>query len=229
MAIAFDAVSQPADPAPASGVTFAHTCTGTDRALLVGCLTNDLTDTVSGVTYNGTAMTEVAVGSTSQAGGGGRTEKVYLFYLANPASGTNNVVVTCTGTVSNGLQCYGQSYTGVHQTTPVDISAKNSATGVTSITATATTTVDNCWAVSRTRDDTGSITDSTNYAARTADGSNEMGDSAGGVGAAGSKSATAGGASGIMHIVTAFIAPATGTSGVVTSSQKHTLLTLGVG
>lgn len=218
MAIAFDALTKPADPAPASSVTWNHTSTGSDLGLVVGIDINDLTDTVSGVTYNGTSLTQVPAGSTSQSGGGGRTERCYLFYWDSNANGalptgSNSIVVTATGSVSNGFQCFSATYTGVNQTAPLNVSAKNSSTGVSSITATATTTVDDCWAVSVVRDDAGNITDSTNYTARSADGSIEMGDSTTGVGTAGSKSATAGGPTGIMHIVTAFLAPATGGGG----------------
>ncbi len=227
MAIAFDAAAFPSDASGASSATFSQTCTGSNRALAVGAYINDLTDTISGVTYNGVAMTQITAGSPNIPGGGGRTARSYLFYLAAPATGANNVVVTATGTISSGFQCMAESYTGVDQTTPQNTSAQTSALVASTVTVTPTTTVDDCWAVSFVRNDAGSVTSSTNYTARNTD-SISYGDSNGSVGAAGAKTVTAGGPTGNFLIVSVLFAPtAPATSvktyfGLATASVKTT-------
>ena len=170
-------------------------------------------------------MTNAPIGNTSQSGGGARLEKVYQHYLAAPATGANNVVSTASGSVSNGYKCFAISYTGVDQTTPANITAKGENSSVSTISATGTTTVDDCWAVSRVRSDSGSVTNGTNYTGRGPDTSQEMGDSNGTVGAAGSKTATAGGPTGILHIVTIFIAPVS--AGATPSSSTISLMGVG--
>lgn len=206
--IARDNVTNLQDFGSASSGSFSHTCNGSNRMLLVGVLINDLSDTITGVTYNGVAMTKVPSGTATQPGGGGRTERLDLFYLINPASGSNTVAYTGTGGFSNGVTLCAISYTGVHQTSGLNISKKANATGSTGLSLSETTTVDDCWAVSMVRNDSGSITNGTNYFAQTSDNSIEMGDSNGSLGSAGSKTVSMGGPSGGKMCVTAFIAPA---------------------
>lgn len=79
----------------AAGETETHAFnagTGSDRVLLV-CVTyrDDATVAVSGVTYNGVAMTSAGTAVDPAVGNG---VGMHLFYLANPASGSNNIAVT---------------------------------------------------------------------------------------------------------------------------------------
>lgn len=124
-------------------LTFSHTCSGTDRILFVGCWGGQSGKTagITGVTYNGVAMTEIL--STVPTGPTVLIQK--LFYLVNPSTGTNNVVVTRTGT---GIYTWGHSvsYTGASQTGVPDASSVTTNTG-TSITGTVTTVADNSWLV----------------------------------------------------------------------------------
>ena len=135
MAIAFDAAST-GGLVTTSTLTVSHTTSGSDRLLVVAVASN--IDQVTGVTYAGVSMSLAAKKAYSSP-----TETIYIYYLAGPASGTNDIVVSRTGTSSYGLVA--ASYTGVDQTTPVD--ATNTGTNAvgTSSTLSVTSTVDNCW------------------------------------------------------------------------------------
>lgn len=142
MAIAFDAASTGRKNAnDTAALTVAHTCTGTDLILWVGVAAGQ-GDLISTVTYNGVAMTQ-AVKKTST---NSNTNYLYLYYLINPATGANNIVVTPSG--STYLELCAASYTGAKQSGQPDntASAENNAS-TTSMTATLTPVVSNCWAV----------------------------------------------------------------------------------
>ena len=188
---------------PASSATFSFTTSGAHRILFVGTNANSVSTTITGMTYNGVAMTQIPVGSTSMTGGASRTERLYLFYLINPDSGTHNVVVTASGDITHGFNPIAVSYSDDNSDFIVDITQKNVALGATSISNVATTTEDDMWAVSYVRNQSGTITDGSNYVGFN-NNSIEMGDSNGSVGVAGSKTVTAGGPSGNMAMVTAF-------------------------
>ena len=136
MAIAHDASSS-GNENPGTSVTVAHTCTGSNLLLLVGVLTNDTTDKVTGVTYNGVAMTRLAsyqAASTNFFG--------FTYYLINPATGTNNIVASRSD--SNLIGIMNDSYTGVAQTGFPDSSATGTdPTG--NFDATTTVVAANCW------------------------------------------------------------------------------------
>jgi len=103
MAIAFDATSS-GSSGGASSITFAHTCTGSNRVLFVTVI-GEVIPSITGVTYAGVAMTQVG---SSVSGGGSRS--IHLFYLDNPASGANNVVVS--SSPSGFMSAVSSSYTG---------------------------------------------------------------------------------------------------------------------
>ena len=63
--------------------------TGADRVLLVAVLWRERSNVISGVTYNGVAMTAVAAKTTENA-----FVSMQIWRLANPASGSNDIVVT---------------------------------------------------------------------------------------------------------------------------------------
>jgi hypothetical protein len=139
--IAFDTSAQFAqDSSPGGTATFSYTVgAGTNRILFVGT-TIATGNTVSGVTYNGVAMTQL----NTQAISGATFSNTYLFYLVNPASGAHNIVVTGTGTTF--MYSAAESFSGVDQNTPIDANTTTTTTG-TSITASVTTTKDNDWLV----------------------------------------------------------------------------------
>lgn len=125
MAIAFDVLSQSADVSGVSSVSWSHTVTGTDPFLFVGAANIDYV-TLSGVTYNGTAMTTAWDHQPLAGQNSGST-------LAGPATGSNTVAVTWTGTVSSGGRAAAASYSGVHQTVPTGagVTANGSASPAT--------------------------------------------------------------------------------------------------
>lgn len=104
--IAADAIS--------SGVaSWSHTCTGSNGLLLVACYTLS-GNTVSGITYNGVALT--LVGTTFDV------NAIYLslYALVAPATGTHTIAVT--GTVASSVAA---SYNGVKQTAFPDAKSAN--------------------------------------------------------------------------------------------------------
>lgn len=124
MAVAFDAVgpssagSNSAISATSGTAGWSHTCSGTNRILIVGIAVgagvNDGTSAFS-VTYNGVAMTSLGKvhNNNDQLG------FVQLFGLINPPTGPNNVSVNWTGadTASGQLNAGSISFTGCDQTT----------------------------------------------------------------------------------------------------------------
>lgn len=131
MAVTFDAQSS-GSVNPATTLTVAHTCTGSDRVLLVGLSTNNTTDIVTGITYAGVSMTRLQA-QTGSSGG----FYSYLYYLQNPASGTNNIVATASS--SSLMGAISASFTGAAQTSTPDNSNKGTVTGAgTTLDATVT-------------------------------------------------------------------------------------------
>lgn len=139
MAIAFDASSQGQNGGASATLTFSHTCSGSNRILFVntGCHTS--VATITGVTYNGVAMTSVIAPITSP-------DNFYmrLWYLLAPATGANNIVVTASAT--DGIAAQAASYTGAAQTT-LDATASTTQNSTGSFTQSLTTVADNCWIV----------------------------------------------------------------------------------
>lgn len=121
--------------------TWSHTVSsGTDRYLLVGFVgdVSSGADDVSSVTYNGVSMTLIAKQLQGATNGNRWT---YVYGLANPATGANNVVVTFSS--SHWILAGSIEYTGVK-----GIDTYNSQTSfVNSLTSTITTGVNNCWTV----------------------------------------------------------------------------------
>jgi uncharacterized repeat protein (TIGR01451 family) len=101
-------------------LTFAHTTTATaNRVLLVGAsinITNNAAAAVTGITYNGTALT--LVGAHNDAG---NTRRVEMWYLLAPVNGTFNVIVSVDvpSAVTEGVVAGATTFTGVDQTVPL--------------------------------------------------------------------------------------------------------------
>lgn len=136
MAVAYDATST-SSVNPATSLTFAHTCSGSNRILFVTTITNTGTG-VSGVTYNGVALTLL----DSRADAGGNVPE--LWYLIAPATGSNNIVITVSG--SNAIAGAAASYTGVKQSAP-SVFGNNRADSATSVSKSLTSTTDNSWMI----------------------------------------------------------------------------------
>lgn len=137
MAIAIDA-STDSGGSVGTSITWSHTCTGSNLILWVG-ITENTSDTDTGITYNSVAMTlvdKIAVPSERW---------VYLYYLLNPATGAHSI--TANNSVSTFMRGFGVSYTGVRQSGVPDAKNTNSASSVSSLTTSVTTVADNCWTI----------------------------------------------------------------------------------
>jgi hypothetical protein len=146
MAVAVDAIGPGASGQtnginpPGVALTWSHTCTGTNLLLVVGvnCTVNPDTGLSTTATYNAVSMTSLGVVHS----GGSTSGYVQFFYLINPASGANNVVVTAAGSTGGAVDYGGGSisFTGVHQTTPLSSPFTNTANGTSvSVNVTGTT------------------------------------------------------------------------------------------
>jgi hypothetical protein len=100
----------------------------------------DGTNKTTGVTYNSTSLT--AINSLLMTGGAAG-QYIRMYYLLNPTSGANNVVVSS----ASGASSYASavSYTGVKQSGQPDANNTNGSSSTTSLTTSVTTTADNCW------------------------------------------------------------------------------------
>lgn len=165
MAVAFDAAASTIGTS-VSSLTFAHTCTGSNRLLIVGVSYGDATDTVSGVTYNSVAMTSVA--SANQAGA---QVTAHIWRLIAPDTGANNVIITFTGTVTEAVGG-AMSFTGVDQTTPLGTAATNTGgAGSTTITVTVSSAADEIVVDTQVLNNAGATVDASQTARWDRDGS----------------------------------------------------------
>lgn len=137
-AIAFDATVTAVNPA---SDTVSFTTSGTDRYLFVQTLIQS-SQTADSCTYGGVSMTQIIgpVDTSSVSGG----EHIYLWGLANPASGANNVVCSFSGAGTRVIDII--SYTGAQQTTSIEATNTGSGSGGTA-TAAVTTLTDNDWLI----------------------------------------------------------------------------------
>lgn len=110
MAVAFDAVSSFAHDGASH--TLSHTVTGSNLYLLVGVsLVGSVGRTVTGITYNGVALSSLGNIANSV------TYRTELWGLVAPATGAHNVVIS-TGGPGSTIVAGAISFTGVDQTTP---------------------------------------------------------------------------------------------------------------
>lgn len=195
----------------ATTLTFAHPVTGPNPILIVG-VTDNTTVHVTGVTYNGVAMTEIPTKSPIQIPG---NRFIHLYYLLNPAQGSNNVVVTADQIQY--IYGYAASYTGVAQSSQPDASGNNSGSSITSLSKAITTIVDNCWTITFGRIESGTITATAGTTARvTAETSGGiLGDSNGPITPAGSTSLGFTFSSTQAAMIIISIAPAVGGAGIL--------------
>ncbi|NTW31101.1 MAG: hypothetical protein HGB12_00430 [Bacteroidetes bacterium] len=138
--IALDATSS-AVAGPESSKTWSHTCTGSNLILIVGTEVRGNGTAVTSLTYNGVAMTQIGsplVGSTLYY------DKIQLFYLIAPATGTHDIVLTHNGSYVGATAV---SYTGVKQSGQPDASTEQGPSSNGTYTTTLTTIANNCWTI----------------------------------------------------------------------------------
>lgn len=135
MAIAYDAGSTGFTGAGTS-FTFSHTCTGSGLRLMVGVTANKTTDIVTGVTYNGVALTRVAAVQAATT-----NFWCYVYTLYAPATGAHDVGVNFTGTEA--VFATADSYTGF--TGGLIDSSATGTDGAGDFAATTTVAGTGCW------------------------------------------------------------------------------------
>lgn len=167
MAIAFDNYAATgAVTDNTSNITYSYNAgSGANRFLVVVVSTSLTSDTVSGVTYNGVAMTNVAgMQRTSVAG----DYNVYTFCLIGPATGSNTVTVTWTTPRSSAYSSgFNATYTGVSQTGQPTGGTTASGTATTG-SVSVTTTDDNSWLIGEAQNNANFITAGANTTQRSA-------------------------------------------------------------
>lgn len=114
MAIAFDAATSAAT-AQGTSANISHTCSGSDRLLIVTVGTDGRAQSVTSATYNGVALTRAIRRQHTNTDAFAGFEE--LWYLVNPATGTNTLVLNLSTSMQ--VQAVISSYTGVHQSTPL--------------------------------------------------------------------------------------------------------------
>jgi hypothetical protein len=134
MAISFDATS--GTTGSGTTVTYSHTCSGTNTILFVAACSYTA-DRITGITYNGVSMT--FINKTSRS-----TAFISLYYLINPSTGANNVVVS--SSPSDTIHSISVSYAGVKQSAQPDNNTTTSA-GTQTVATTLTTVASNTWSV----------------------------------------------------------------------------------
>ncbi len=109
MALAKDATSSTHGQG-VSSLSWSHTCTGSNRLILVHSGTNGTPVSTTGVTYNSVALTSRWSDSRNWTAASG-------WSLVAPATGANTVAITLSAAEDS---AFGQaiSYTDAHQTTP---------------------------------------------------------------------------------------------------------------
>jgi hypothetical protein len=215
--IAYDAYTENSG---AGDLSFSHTCTGTNRLILVG-VWSDAADDVNSVTYAGASLTQITKGQVGATG-----EWVYFYYLANPASGANTVAVDF---ASTGGHARVVSYNGVNQTSPIGGFDDTTTSGVTAVTNNVTAAESTSWLVMMVRGTagsggsfSGSITTARSNPAGT---SINIGDTNGDVGTTGAKTCTYTASSGSWGAVACEI-KAYGVSALSTAYQRRSNLGL---
>lgn len=146
MAIAFDAASGIGYEASANSITLSHTCTGNERLLIVGVTTraNTGADIITGVTYNSVAMTRI--NTAKESGASSDDDRLYLYYLIAPDTGTHNIVASASAT--GVMYIRGASYTGCRQENqPDNYDSAVFDYPTANITKALTPNVNNCWLV----------------------------------------------------------------------------------
>jgi len=220
MAITLDGTNtQSAIETGVSTLTFSRTTgSGSNKGLVVSVSCYGANRETSGVTYAGSAMTEFRQED-------GENTNTSVWFLPNPATGANNVVVTQPGNC-DGISAGAVALFGVQQGTTADSSNGSAFSGITSKTLTVTTVAANCWIFDAIGDQTSALVQTSpqvlilDQFGHTGAGSYKTDVTAG----SNSMAWTWGGSSESGSIAAAALAPAV----VVNTTSGSTLLMMGV-
>lgn len=140
MAIAYDLATAGGVVDPGTSLTWSHTCSGSDLLLSVVGLQTTNTSKVSGITYDGVAMTAGTFRGTS----GTPARGMIQYTLINPSTGAHNVVAnfaSCTFTAT------AVSYTGCQQSGQPQEANTGTVTGASSITVSISSQASGSWII----------------------------------------------------------------------------------
>jgi hypothetical protein len=143
MAIAYVSVSN-GQADTVSSITVSHVvASGSDRLLVAKTHQDDTTTPtdmpVTGITYNSVAMTKADDHDTT----GAEKNRIELWYLVAPDEGTYNCVATFTNTIDACMLTV-ENYTGVKQTSPLNVTGSAFAISAGPAQVSITTTVADC-------------------------------------------------------------------------------------
>lgn len=116
--IAVDTTATGFNGSPGTTINWNHTCSGSNRGLVILAGWNNASISSRSVTYNGAALTQADAFGTSGT-----------YYLINPASGTNSCVISWT--TSARCAAGSISFSDCDQSTMIGNSASNSGSGTT--------------------------------------------------------------------------------------------------
>jgi len=117
--------------------TISHTVptTGGNRCLIIAATGQDNSQNITGMTWNGTAMTNILHKEAQ-----GRKD-LDMYYIADPDTGTHNAVITWAGAMTNKVATI-FTLQDCAQSSPTDGTNTNYSAGATSLSASVTSTVD---------------------------------------------------------------------------------------
>jgi len=142
VAIAFDSAT---DGSNNGGSGSSHTVSFNNVAgnLIVAAVAGDSSvDNITGCTWNGVAMTQLAKLTNAQTSNGRYN---HYFYILSAATGTHNIVASAGS--SHFIGICAASYSGVDTTGQPDASTTNTGSSAADLTTSLTTIADNCWAI----------------------------------------------------------------------------------
>ena len=116
-----------------SSQSYSHTVEAQqNRCLLVIAQINSDSRSIDGITYNGVAMTALASNTITIGGGADITQ--HIFYLSNPATGSNTVAVSYSSSLgaSDSANSSAVCLWNVHPTPAEDNTSNNNSSDVTS-------------------------------------------------------------------------------------------------
>ncbi len=171
--IAFDAITKSFASANTS-FTISHTCTGSNRYLLVCINTDNVEDTniVTSVTYAGVSMTKIGAYADS-----GSLLTLTIWALIAPATGANNVVITQSS--SKAIVYSFVSYTGCNQTAQPTTSDNIKVTATTTLPLLTTKVAGNDWVFGWGRAGSGNFAAGANTTLRGTASGEQVGDTNG--------------------------------------------------
>jgi hypothetical protein len=119
-----------------------HTCSGSDRILIVGVGQYKVIQANPTVTYNGVPMMRLLAN-----GWNGETGSAWVFYLINPPTGTHAISVTWADSGTIGMNGVAVSYTGARQSSQPSVYVPSSEDHSTSHSLGLIVTETNCWQI----------------------------------------------------------------------------------